>query len=134
MPGAHKNKQNIKFAIPKVTAVEEITFKKSIKIMGLHNYSAEDKLLRKNHQFSKLEKVQLNETIKCFKCDKEYSKWTKFNVHSCILKISKKCFHCNFVANGKAMLKEHLQKLHPGEEIKKPEIRVKTENQLSGNK
>ena len=102
--------------------------------MGLHNYSAEDKLLRKNHQFSKLEKVQLNETIKCFKCDKEYSKWTKFNYHSCILKISKKCFRCNFVATSKEMLKEHLQKLHPGQEIKKPEIRVKTENQLSGNK
>ena len=109
--------------------------------MRPHNYSAEDKLLRKNHQISKLEKVQVVEGFKCFKCNKEYSKWTKLNVHSCILKISLKCFRsdCNFVATSKShsaskqMLKEHLQNLHP-EKNKKSEIRVKSENQLAGKK
>ena len=107
--------------------------------MKPHNYSAEEKLLRKQHQISKLEKVHINEKIKCFKCSKECSNWIKFNLHKCILKVSLKCFRsdCNFVAisnskdNGKQLLKVHLQNLH--QENKKSGIRIKAENQLSGN-
>ena len=108
-------------------------------MMKPHNYSAEEKLLRKQHQISKLEKVRINEKIKCFKCSKECSNWIKFNLHKCILKVSLKCIRsdCNFVAisnskdNGKQMLKVHLQNLH--QENKKSGIRIKSENQLSGN-